>query len=284
MTRLAPTVAFEHLTSRDRELLTEATGVVPEPANVLRLLAHPSAHDAVFGSDEPDVVPFLHTSPFLVFGVAVGRAAEELRDVGFTHEWVGLRQRVPVFDVEALRDFVDDDVRRIFLMELLASYTHVVSGSTWVRTSRGFRRHRFSELDPVGLASMLDVVPETERPGVYRRLGDLSLFLTGVFPDHTAARGVSEVDRTRLSRSGGLGETAEVDHPLAEQFGAVGLFEELGRRWYRLAADAARGPLVGTMNVAGDVAERFRDARRVLNYVTDRFLFPFRREAFGAGD
>lgn len=282
------TVVLEHLTADDRELLGRATGTPPESGNVLRLLAHPSAHEAVFGGDEPDVVPFLDASPFLVFGVAVNRAAEELGRVAFTHEWIGPRQRVPVFDVEALREFVAEDLRRLFLVELLASYTHVVSGSTWVMTPRGPRRHRFSELDPVRLASLLEVVPETERPGVYRRLGDLSLFLTGVFPDHTASRGVSELDEVRLRRSGGLTGDDAAGMPGAlpalERLGAVGLFEELGRRWYRLAAEAARGPLTGTMQVAREVAGHFREARRVLNFVTDRFLFPLRSDLFGSGD
>src|SRR5256885_13132420 len=38
---------------------------------------------------------------------------------------------------------------RLFLAELLASYTNVASGSTLVKTSRGWPRHRFSELDPM---------------------------------------------------------------------------------------------------------------------------------------
>ena len=44
------------------------------------------------------------------------------------------------------------------------------------------------------LASLLHIVPEDERPGVYRRLGDLALFLTGVFPDHTEMRGLGPHD------------------------------------------------------------------------------------------
>lgn len=291
MRRSVGTAALEHLSANDRDLLARVTGTPPDAENVVRLLAHPAAHDAVFGADEPSALPLLHASPFLVFGVAVHRATDELHDAAFTHEWVGPRQRVPVFDVDVLRDFVDEDLRRLFLVELLASYTHVMSGSTWVRTSRGLERRRFSELDLVRLASLLEVVPETDRPGIYRRLGDLSLFLTGVFPDHTASRGVSLLDQERLRRVGGLegegGASApgeEGDALLAGQLGAVGLLEELGRRWYALAADAARGPLLGTMQVAREVASRFRDARRVLNYVTDRYLFPFRSRAFGQGE
>jgi hypothetical protein len=38
------------------------------------------------------------------------------------------------------------------------------------------------------------------------------------------------------------------------------------------------------MQVAAEVSRRFRDARRVLNFVTDRFLFSFRARWFGVGD
>ena len=38
------------------------------------------------------------------------------------------------------------------------------------------------------LAGLLDAVPQAERPGVYRRLGDATLFLTGVFPDYATTR------------------------------------------------------------------------------------------------
>ena len=55
------------------------------------------------------------------------------------------------------------------------------------------------------LASLLHIVPEDERPGVYRRLSDLALFLTGVFPDHTEMRGLGPHDEGRLLRLSGLG-------------------------------------------------------------------------------
>jgi len=38
----------------------------------------------------------------------------------------------------------------------------------------------FSELDLMRLLLMLDALPEQLHSGVYRRLGDLALFLTGV--------------------------------------------------------------------------------------------------------
>ena len=151
-----------------------------------------------------------------------------------------------------------------------------------VQTRRGWRRQRFSELDPLRLASLLEVVPEPERVGVYRRLGDLALFLTGVFPDHTATRALGPVAEARLRRTAGLGSgeqrsragTGAGAGPISLS-GTVALLEALGRRWYRLAASTAPLP-TPALSVVGDVAERFDQARRILNLVTERHLFPFR--------
>ena len=135
----------------------------------------------------------------------------------------------------------------------------------------------------VRLASLLEVVPEPERVGIYRRLGDLALFLTGVFPDHTAVRALAPIDTARLLRAARLAASAD-DPPgghvdSLEPAGAVALLEHLGRRWYRLACDTAPSPS-GAMRVVAEVAERFRQARRVLNLVTDRHLFVLRDRWF----
>jgi hypothetical protein len=284
---------LEHLSDDDLELLArghrtateEVLGVAElrsRPELVEALLARSDAFEAVFGV-EKGADPFLRGSPFLVFAVAVPRCVGDLRQAAFVPEWLGPRQRVAVFDVDALRDFLADPMRRFFLVELLASYTHVASGSFWVQTGRGWRRRRFSELDPVRLASLLEVVPEPERVGIYRRLGDLALFQTGVFPDHTAMRALAPIDTARLLRAArlasGAGDPRGGRAESVEPAGPVALLEHLGRRWYRLACDTAPSP-TGAMRVVGEVAERFRQARRVLNLVTDRHLFVLRDRWF----
>jgi hypothetical protein len=269
---------LEHLTDGDLAVLGEPARLRAEPDRIVERLARPETYEEVFGPEGANEL-FLRASPFLTFAVAVHRAADELGASTFTREWVAPRQRVPVFDAHVLRDFVGDPVRRLFLVELLASYTHVASGSVLVQTARGWRRRRFSELDPVRLASLLEVVDARDRAGVYRRLGDLALFLTGVFPDHTALHGLGGVGRSRLLRSGGLAPLEAGDDA-----GGVSILEALGPRWYRLAVRQVRGPLTGTMRATVDVAAHFPDARRILNFVTDRFLFPFRAHWFGVGE
>jgi hypothetical protein len=285
----------EHLTPGDWTLLARAGGFDDRDAGAVaaalrggpeateRLLASESVARAVFGHGEPDDAdPLLRASPFLVFAVAVQRGVAELASATYVHEWAGPRQRLPVLGADDLRSFLDDPLRRLFLVELLASYTHVTSGTTWTRTRHGWRRQRFSELDLVRLASRLDAVPEAEHAGVYRRLGDLSLFLTGVFPDHTAERTFRPLDVQRLGRAAGASGAGAGLVEAMETRGAVGLLEQLGARWYHLASRATAGPVTGTMQVVDVVADRFTQARRVLNHLTDRYLFPVRPDWFGS--
>lgn len=264
----------QHLSDADRQLLRATVGA-DVPVSVA--LGSPALEAVVFGPDERAGIS-LGVSPFLTFATAVHRTAAALETATFVEERWAPRVRIPVFDVAALRTLLSEPARRYFFVELLASYTRVASGVTWTHTARGWRRRRFSELDPVRLAELLEVVEASERPGIYRRLGDLALFLLGVFPDHPRTLS-SGAGTDRLLRASGV---------VADQRGEFGdetLLELLGARWYRAAvasATAAGHPVTTTLVVAGHIADHFRDARRVLNTVTDGYLFPWREQWFGA--
>jgi hypothetical protein len=276
---------LEHLTGNDLELLAGRLGTGADPVSFLRerperleeLLGGDRLYEAVF-APAGDGEPLLHASPFLVFSVCVHRAARELRSLTYVSEWLGPGRSAPLFDVEQLRAFMAAPHRRFFLAELLASYTHVSSGSVVRFTRRGLRRQRFSELDPARLAGLLDVVAAEERPGVLRRLGDLALFLTSVFPDYTARRGFGPVELARLVRSGtGAGRT-----PAAlEDVGPVPLLEMLGRRWYQACFDLLPRPVPANLLVIGELPQEFAQARRVLSLITERFVFSYRDRWFG---
>lgn len=274
---------LEHLTEADLALLARAgTGgradaaeLRSRPGLLGELLGDPAVFEAVFGRRGREEDPLVLVSPFCVFAVAVHRLAADLDDAPYVEEWTGPRRRVPVFDTAELREFLEEPARRAFLAELLASFSHVASGSTWVRGRRGWRRRRWSELDPLRFAELLDVVPEAQRAGVYRRLGDVSLFLTGVFPDHTATRGLGAAETSRLLRLGG-----EEAGPTGSSSGTLALFEDLGTRSYRAAYSLAGPVLTRSMEVVGQVADGFHSARRILNVLTERYLFTRRSRWF----
>ena len=270
---------LEHLSDADLRVLAAATeeddAARRDPGRIEAMIDSPAVFRRLFGTPGRD--PLLQGSPFLLFAVLVHRAVRDLGQASFVEEWVGPRQRVPVFDVGGLRDFGADPMHRFFLAELLASYTHVASGSVLVQTRRGWRRRHFSELDPLRLIELAELLPVAERASVYRRLGDLSLFLTGVFPDYAAERLVVARERRRLERA-----LATADRSATERRDGIWLLESLGRRAYRIAQQAAdrRSAMAG---VLAEVSQNFAVARRVLNFMTDRYLFPLRRQWFAAG-
>jgi hypothetical protein len=245
-----------------------------DPGAIPALLGDPRVFEAVFGlaDDAARAHPgqAAPVSPFLTFAVAVHRTATELASMDHVTERTGPRQRVPLFDAPALRDFVGSPARRLFLAELLASFTRVASGRYRVRGGSGrTRTRRFSELDPVRLAGLLDGVPDAERPGVYRRLGDVSLFLAGVFPDYATLYGVGPASVGRLLRAA---QVPAAQHDQLAAIPAIELLEQLGARWYRAAYGLA--PVrTARLDVVAEVADRFRQARRVLNHIADRYLF-----------
>lgn len=292
----------DYLTEADLRLIAQAVGasaaavaeLAGDAAAIEGLLADPRVFSAVFGtvspaSPAPPAAPevLVFASPFLAFGVAVHRAVADLAAMDYLPERSGLRQRVPVFDTPELRDFLGSAERRLFLAELLASFTRVASGryrvpSRWGGSGPGAapgpgagsggrsRTRRFSELDPVRLAGLLDGVPDAERPGVYRRLGDVTLFLTGVFPDYAVAHALGPVSAARLLRAA---QVSPRQHEQLTAAPAIDLFEYLGARWYRVAWSLAPAR-TARLAVVAEVADRFRQARRVLNHIADRCLFP----------
>ncbi len=284
---------LDHLTDADLSILGGALeGPATDDASAY-LRSHPQLVEDALGSatvfervlgDPADDELLVHASPFLVFAVAVHRVVDDLGHTSFVEERIGRRMRVPVFDAGQLREFGVDPARRYFLVEHLTSYTRVMSGPVWIQRRGRWRRQRFSELDAARLAAALDAVPEADRPGIYRRLGDLALFLTGVFPDHSAARSVHPIELERLLRSlPAAGEDAPTladIEQLAGERGAAGLLEWLGPRWYRAAAQ--RTPVTGLSRLLDDLATRFDQARRFLNHLTDRYLFPVRNRWFPA--
>jgi hypothetical protein len=261
----------DHLTEADLRLLSAVAplpGDASLPGSIEARLADPRVFDAVFGPAGVAAGEAVLVSPFLAFSVAVCRAVADLSRLDHLPERSGLRQRIPVFDAPELRDFLGSAARRLFLAELLASFTRVASGRYRVHSGGRSRTRRFSELDPVRLAGLLEATPEESRPGIYRRLGDVSLFLAGVFPDYAAAHALGQVDVARLLRAARV--------PRAERDGlaaapALDLLEYLGARWYR-AALAAAPVRTASLAVVGEVAGQFRQARRILNHMADQYL------------
>jgi hypothetical protein len=252
----------EHLTEQD--LLALAGGRAEaakalrwQPTLLLDLLDRPSVTEALLTRHHGEPERFRYLSPFLVFAAAVHRVGATLAHASYVPDRTGLRSRLPVFDGPALAAFAAEPTHRLFLAELLASYSRVASGVVWEKTERGRpRRRRWDELDLPGLAHRLNAAPAPARPALWQRLGDGAVFLSGVFPEYAErALGLVEVDR--LQRATGL-RPRDASGPVSV------LLEEVARLAYRQAGAA----------VPTGVRNSPASARRVIALVADTYLYP----------
>jgi hypothetical protein len=270
-----PLLYLEHLSPHDIELLAGTAGL--DRLEMKRLLRErPAVIDSLLESSELFVRIF-ETEPeimgpgastFLAFGVLVNRAASDLRSTSHVAEWSAPGKRLPVFDVEPMRGFMDDGLRRYFLVEFLNSFTTVASGSYLERVGARYRRRRFSELDLSHMAEVVDLLPPVERPGGYRRLGDIALFLNGVFPDHAATHPLPPSQRELVARSAAIGRIEAVIED-----GGLRFLDTAGAGWYRRAADESEQTAGNGSGLLRVLSDHFGEARRILNYMADRYLF-----------
>jgi len=248
-----------------------------QPALLLDALDRPATSAAVLnlaraaGSQPSRVTDrFALISPFLLFAAAVHRTAVDLAGASYAPERTAPRRRIPLFDCGRLTVYLAAPRHRLFLADLLASFARISGGV--VLAPDGQHRRRWNDADPHRLAVLLDAVPPGQRPPVWRRLGDLALFLAGVFPDAAERLVPDKAAASRLARRT-LPEAAPGTRPNRIPEGsAPDLIEWLGVRWYEQAARHLSGDVTRELR---ERAEQFRPARRVLNTVTDRYLLPY---------
>jgi hypothetical protein len=209
---------------------------------------------------------FALISPFLLVAAAIHRTAADLAGTSYAPERTAPRQRIPLFDGARLTAYLAAPQHRLYLAGLLASFARISGGV--VVAPDGQHRRRWNDADPRRLAVLLDAVPPAQRPPVWRRLGDLALFLAGVFPDAAERLVPGTAAARRLARQT-LPEAAAEHLP---EGGSPDLIEWLGTQWYDQAARHLTGDPARDLR---EQAEQFRPARRVLNTAADRYLLPY---------
>jgi hypothetical protein len=109
------------------------------------------------------------------------------------------------------------------------------------------------------MIALCHLVEPAVKPRLYKRVADIALFLTGIYPDHTSFF-------VRRPRSQAACRRTVAD------------YEREGRRFYALAAREVEPPWPAS--VLERLAEKFTLAREALNTLNDCYLKPLRAGYF----
>jgi hypothetical protein len=215
-----------------------------------------------------DEEALVHVSPWLFFTVLLRRARRDLEKEAFTLERRA-RQKVVLFDTDQVIQLLEQEPVQDYLATMLASFTRVNNVTVPVRVRKGiWRRYRTSDLDVEGLIRYCQSLDETFHFEPYKRIGDVCLFLSGIFPEHLDAQ-------YRYPLSGKLrpGIRSRIIRSRED-------YESHGRAFYRLAAEHERAKFEGVDAVLTTLSENFILAEKPLAFLAGRYLGFARRRLF----
>ena len=221
--------------------------------------------ERVFSQVINDKESFLKISPSLYFEVLLRRAQKDLISSSYTIEREG-RGNIPVFDTGKVAGFLDTPNMLEYLANMLASFTRIRSFVVPVRVRKGIRRRvRYNDMDVDSLIDFAARVDESERFSYYKRIGDVCLFLTGLFRDSTYSQ-KSHVGSN--FQSGTYPRTTFV----RKRRRSVEEYESEGRRFYRLAEEHPTASVLELTDVFSVLRDEFSAARKPLAFLAARYL------------
>ena len=259
------------LTDRDLEFIVRATAtrrtdhdrirdIIRDKPDFLEVLLE---DERLFARMVADDEILLKVSPQLLFTVLLRRVRKLLRDAAFTVERAP-EGHLPVFDASRTVRLLERPGVLPYLAHMMASFVRTDSRAVLVRRGLAYQRRVFSDMDVDDLMEMAEMVEPERRFAVYKRLGDVSLFLVGLFPEHVSRpqgrpRGVTAAWGARQRRPR---EPEE--------------YVRLGEASYRRAADEQPAQRMGLSEVLAVLGDHFVLASKPLN-VLSRQIIPLQR-------
>ena len=171
-----------------------------------------------------------------------------------------------MFDTGKVAGFLDTPNMLEYLANMLASFTRIRSFVVPVRVRKGIRRRvRYNDMDVDSLIDFAARADESERFSYYKRIGDVCLFLTGLFRDSTYSQ-KSHVGSN--FQSGTYPRTTFV----RKRRRSVEEYESEGRRFYRLAEEHPTASVLELTDVFSVLRDEFSAARKPLAFLAARYL------------
>jgi hypothetical protein len=206
-----------------------------------------------------DEKALLRVTPHLLFSVLLRRLRRELEKEAYVLDVDTKGKRIPVFEGPAVADLLSDKETRDYLAEMLSSFARTNSGIIYWQERGTWHKRRFSDIDLDDMVELTRIIDPEMRPALYKRIADIALFLSGIFPEH-AAHSLAYRSNMFSAR-----------HTIKD-------YEEAGKRFYHVAAQES--DQTHWKPVFQTLAEKFTLARLALNSLSDRYVKTLRAQYF----
>lgn len=221
--------------------------------------------EKVFHRVMNDEEVFLKISPGLFFEILLRRAGEDLKDRGYTLEKDRTR-KIPVFDAQEVGDFLNREPLLRYLADMLSSFTKIESYTIPILIRKGIlEKIRFNDLDITSLRSCCEVVEDPHRLAFYKRIGDICLFILGIFPDYPR-------QDYRYPSSAQLRPAIPGKTRISPEE-----YEKEGRKFYGLAAAHPLAAKLEMTEIFWSLHEDFLKVKKPLNFVAEHYL-PYKKQ------
>jgi hypothetical protein len=206
-----------------------------------------------------DEKALVRVTPHMLFSVLLRRLRRELENEAYVLDMDAKGKRIPVFQGPAVADMLSDRQTRDYLAEMLSSFARTNSGIIYWQERGTWHKRRFSDIDLDDMVELARIIDPAMRPALYKRIADIALFLSGIFPEHSAY--LAGPRKTMFSAKRTLKE-----------------YEQAGKRFYHVAAQET--DQTQWKPVFGTLAEKFTLARLALNSLSDRYVKTLRAQYF----
>jgi len=227
------------------------------------------ADDKVFRRTMDDEEVVLKISSFLYFEILLRKAQKELDKVSHTVERTG-SQRIPVFDAPEVVKLLANEELLQYLVDMLASFTKVENYVIPIRIAKGiWRKIRFNDMDIDALHRYCEVLDEDQRFSIYKRIGDVCLFILGIFPEYVYFD-------YRYPSSG------EIRPKIAGHLRrGIEEYEEEGKKSYRMASEHPVAEILRMSDIFSSLHDNFNTAKKPLNFISQHYLRYTKQQIFG---
>ena len=243
----------ETLTPDPLERPRVAEAVRGKPDILDAMIADPRLVTRILDDEEAVV----HISPRLLFTILLRQTRRDLDNQPYINEISERGEVIPVFESSRVAELLDEEPPREYLADMMSSFSKTHSGVVYSMERGRLRKRKFNSMDMDAMIRASRHADPAERPDYYRRIADIALFMTGVFP-HQAVRS----PRRRFAHRRTLAD-----------------YEREGSSFYGLAARELETPGLGA--VLASLSENFTLARRALNHLSERYIRARSERYFG---